>query len=478
MGSPVAAWRRLVTTGRWVVLGSIVGVLAGLSSAAFLKSLEWATRTREDHGWMLWLLPVAGFVVGLVYHHGGGDAVRGNNLLLDEIHEPGGGIPPRIVPLIFLTTVGGHLFGAPVGREGTAVQMGGGIAAAFARALSLSPARVRTLLMAGIAAGFGAVFGTPVAGAIFAIEVLAIGRFEYKALVPVLYAAFAADFTATAWGAHHTAYHIVAPGEGSLPFTAALLAKTAIAGIAFGLAALLFAEVAHGLAGFIQFDHVAIEVERIDHENLDADCQRAAIGSVKAALTELRRDAFRVRHKDGLVMEAGPASGAIEHIGEDRRRIVLALHELDHNIAPLAKGGAVIEGHVLAAIARRTERDVVRDVERAGAEQCGMLPACRANIRYHIGNLYNRQVGYHRILPGLANVFSGIGVGWLYIAQNCGSHGQSTVIRPHRSVRQMNALLIKATHSTAGRTACASPPSRPWRIYPRPANAAFKRHVN
>ncbi|MFN8507170.1 MAG: chloride channel protein [Dehalococcoidia bacterium] len=240
-----AAVRYLVT---WFVLVTPVAVAAGTAAALFLWSLDRVTRERFEHPWLLFLLPAAGLASAALYHRFGRSVEAGNNLLLDEIHEPGGGIPPRIVPLIFLTTVGGHLFGAPVGREGTAVQMGGGIAAAFARALSLSPARVRTLLMAGIAAGFGAVFGTPVAGAIFAIEVLAIGRFEYKALVPVLYAAFAADFTATAWGAHHTAYHIVAPGEGSLPFTAALLAKTAIAGIAFGLAALLFAEVAHGLA--------------------------------------------------------------------------------------------------------------------------------------------------------------------------------------------------------------------------------------
>ncbi len=175
-GRFAAAVRYLVT---WFVLVTPVAAAAGSAAALFLWSLDRVTRERFENPWLLFLLPAAGLASAALYHRFGRSVEAGNNLLIDEIHEPGGGIPPRIVPLIFLTTVGGHLFGAPVGREGTAVQMGGGIAAAFARTVSLSPARVRTLLMAGIAAGFGAVFGTPIAGAIFAIEVLAIGRFEY-----------------------------------------------------------------------------------------------------------------------------------------------------------------------------------------------------------------------------------------------------------------------------------------------------------
>jgi len=231
---------------KWSLLLAPVAVATGSICALFLWSLDEVTDYRLDHPWILFLLPVAGVAVGAVYHWFGRSVEGGNNLIVDEIHEPGGGVPARIVPLILVTTVGAHLFGASVGREGTAVQMGGGVAAAAGRWLRLGPADVRILLMGGIAAGFGAVFGTPLAGAVFAMEVLAVGRMEYSALIPVLYAALLADFTAAEWGAHHTAYHVALSGRApGVPFDWALMLKSVVAGVAFGLAALLFAELAH-----------------------------------------------------------------------------------------------------------------------------------------------------------------------------------------------------------------------------------------
>lgn len=234
---------------RWLVLATPAGVVVGSAVALFLWALGEATAAQTGHSGLLYMLPLAGLVVGSLYHRFGADVEGGSNLLIDRIHEPGGGVPARMAPLVLVATVVTHLFGGSAGREGTAVQMGGSIASTLARPLGLGPGELRTLLMAGIAAGFGAVFGTPVAGAVFAIEVLVIGRIASAALLPVLVASFVGDATVTAWGIGHTAYRIdaVVPG-GMLAYAQpVLLAKVAGAAIVFGLASVVFAEMTHGL---------------------------------------------------------------------------------------------------------------------------------------------------------------------------------------------------------------------------------------
>lgn len=245
---PGEQWAVVRYVVKWVALLTPVAAVIGTVCALFLWSLEQVTQARFDHPWLLYLLPAAGLVSAALYYWFGQNVEAGSNLLVDEIHEPAAGVPPRIVPLVFLAAVWAHLFGASVGREGTAVQLGGGIASAFNRVFRLNEQELRTLLMAGIAAGFGSVFGAPIAGAIFAMEVLAVGYMEYSALIPVLYASLAADFTTAAWNIHETVYHIsVTAPDGRLPFDAWLMAKVALCGGAFGLAAVLYAELTHGV---------------------------------------------------------------------------------------------------------------------------------------------------------------------------------------------------------------------------------------
>jgi H+/Cl- antiporter ClcA len=179
---------------RWVLLIAPMSATVGTACALFLWLLNHATKAQFDNHWLLFLLPLAGVAVSLGYHLAGRDSERGNNLIIDEIHEPAAGVPVRMAPLILFSTVVTHLFGGSAGREGTAVQIGGGLASGWDRVFKLSPSDRRVFLMAGVAAGFGAVFGTPLAGAIFAMEVLAIGRLEYAALVPVLNVVYYIDF--------------------------------------------------------------------------------------------------------------------------------------------------------------------------------------------------------------------------------------------------------------------------------------------
>nr|WP_209092150.1 voltage-gated chloride channel family protein [Sphingomonas trueperi] len=239
---------------RWALLLVPMAAMVGTLCAAFLWSLDAATKARLDHPWLLYLLPLGGAAIALLYHRLGRSVEAGNNLIVEQIHAPGGGVPLRMAPLVFLGTIATHLFGGSAGREGTAVQLGGSLASAVASRFRLDPPSVRILLMAGVAAGFGAVFGTPLAGAVFALEVLAAGRVEYAGIVPCLLAALVGDWTCHAWGIHHTPYHIATAGAvgSALVVEPLLLAKAALAGVLFGVAGLAFAEANHALGGLLK----------------------------------------------------------------------------------------------------------------------------------------------------------------------------------------------------------------------------------
>jgi H+/Cl- antiporter ClcA len=233
---------------RWIPIASIAGVLGGTASAVLLVSLEYATKTREAHRWIIGLLPVAGFAVGCLYHYFGRTVERGNNLILDEVHaevaDPRTTIPFRMTPLILLGTFLTHLFGGSAGREGTAIQTGASLADQLARPFRMTGAERRLLLMAGISAGFASVFGTPLAGAVFGMEVLAIGWVSYEAMVPCFVAAFVGDLTTRAWQVHHTTYKVA-----EVPAVSALgLVYAALAGAAFGLVAMAFARTTHAIS--------------------------------------------------------------------------------------------------------------------------------------------------------------------------------------------------------------------------------------
>jgi H+/Cl- antiporter ClcA len=227
----------------WLLLGGLVGVSCGVASAGFLWLLEHATRLRMAHGELVLALPVAGLLIGWVYERFGRAIQAGSSLVIDTIHDDGPEIPLRMAPMVLLGTVLTHLFGGSAGREGTAVQVSASLTDFLAQRARLSSTLRRQLLAAGVAGGFGSVFGTPLAGAVFGLELVVLGRIEYGALLPALAASLVGDAVTRSLGIEHSAY----PQVAAVPLTPLLLAKWLAFAAAVALVTVAFIELLHWL---------------------------------------------------------------------------------------------------------------------------------------------------------------------------------------------------------------------------------------
>ncbi|MFV0561383.1 MAG: voltage-gated chloride channel family protein [Enterococcus sp.] len=221
---------------KWLVVTAILGGLMGGLSAFFLTSLTWVTNTRLENPWLLFLLPFSGALFAYLYTNYGQNSSRGNNLVIDQGNGGEENIPLRLIPLTLFGTITTHLFGGSVGREGTAVQMGGAIADNLARFFKITKAERDILVISGISAGFSSVFGTPLAGTLFGLEVLSIGRVRTEALFPSFFAALFANLVTESFGIVHTHYPM-----GEIPaWSVGLFFKLLIAGIIFGVMGWVF----------------------------------------------------------------------------------------------------------------------------------------------------------------------------------------------------------------------------------------------
>jgi H+/Cl- antiporter ClcA len=242
--------RRLRALARWLALLGALAVCVGSAAAFFLWALDAVTLLRFSQPWLLYFLPLVGLAMEAIYQTWGKSAAGGTPFLIQEMTKPTSGIPRRMAPLILFSTLATHLCGGSAGREGTALQMGGGLAACFARWRRLSPTAGELLLRAGVAAGFGSVFGTPLAGAVFAREIARKSKVQgrLRTFVACLVSSFLADATCRAWGIHHTAYAV--SRLALLDFW--LWGKVLLAATAFALVAWLYTFLSHRLSAVFE----------------------------------------------------------------------------------------------------------------------------------------------------------------------------------------------------------------------------------
>lgn len=205
---------------KWLVLALVLGSALGLVGTGFYYALSFATGLRETYHWLIWLLPVAGLVIAAMYHFFDAKpqsaANKGTNMVLAAVNG-GEEIPFRMLPLIFISSTISHLFGASVGREGAALQMGASLGSTVSRLLKFNENDQKVLIMTGMSAAFAAIFGSPLTAAVFSMEVISVGVMYYAALVPCTVSALTALYVAKLCGVQYAQYHFdVLPEFGPL----------------------------------------------------------------------------------------------------------------------------------------------------------------------------------------------------------------------------------------------------------------------
>lgn len=196
--------------GKWLAVGGLIGGIGGVIGSAFHIGVDYATRLRGGHPWVLYLLPVLGLLIAGLYRV---TKVEGKdtNAVIESVHF-GKNVPVLLVPVIFISTVLTHLGGGSAGREGAALQIGGGIGHAAGRLLRLGEKDLPLATLCGMSAVFAALFGTPLTAAVFAMEVISVGVFYYAGLIPCLTSALVGYGVSLTMGVPPTRFTVADPG--------------------------------------------------------------------------------------------------------------------------------------------------------------------------------------------------------------------------------------------------------------------------
>lgn len=227
--------------GKWALYAIGVGILVGAVGAAFHIGIDWAAGLRAQCLRIVWLLPVGGVAIVLLYRACGMEKDRGTNLVLAAVREAEP-IRLRTAPLIFLSTIITHLVGGSAGREGAALQLGGSLAACIGRKIRLDAKDGRVMVMCGMSAAFSALFGTPITAAVFSMEVVSVGVMYYAAIVPCLISAQVGLLIARCFGLHLEGGYLVPQAAVLSPWS---MLQAAALGALCALVSIVFCVVMH-----------------------------------------------------------------------------------------------------------------------------------------------------------------------------------------------------------------------------------------
>ncbi|MEC5423876.1 voltage-gated chloride channel family protein [Virgibacillus sp. C22-A2] len=241
--------------GQWIIFGSIIGIVVGSTTNFLLETNDYlGDDIRSKRDWLIFLLPLGGIIIGYIYMNYGkvvlnytlNDIADQNNLVIDSVHGKKE-VPRRMGPIVYFATFITVLFGGSTGREGAAVQMGGSVAAAVNKFFKINIFDKKILMMSGISAGFGAAFGAPMTGAVFGMEMTALGKLKFEALVPCLTASFVGHYVTTAaWGHEHEEFIIQTVPEISINTFIIVILLSVI----FSLISVLYCQLRHGIEKF------------------------------------------------------------------------------------------------------------------------------------------------------------------------------------------------------------------------------------
>lgn len=223
---------------KWLAVAAVTGAVCGVIGSAFHIGVEKATELRAAHGWLLWCLPLAGLCIVGFYKLTRTEG-QGTNDIIDAVHL-GKGLSIWLLPAIFLGTVLTHLCGGSAGREGAALQMGGTIGNHVGGLFHLDDRDMRTATMAGMAAFFAALFGTPLTATVFAMVVISIGVMYHAAFIPCLTASLTAYGVSLLMGVEPTRFTVVMP-----ELEAVMLLRVAVLGALCALVSILFCNTIH-----------------------------------------------------------------------------------------------------------------------------------------------------------------------------------------------------------------------------------------